>query len=143
MLLCFFFSSRRRHTRWTGDWSSDVCSSDLPGRYGLAGLVELACIFPGHLEGVGIEQGAGGDPRYWLSGHGEPAPKPWRLSCLTAAAYGAGATVARMVVCSWRSTCGLREPPPGSPQTMMTSVPGCAAAASSIASESISPSLLL
>src|SRR6266581_7933739 len=26
---CFFFSSRRRHTRWTGDWSSDVCSSDL------------------------------------------------------------------------------------------------------------------
>src|SRR5690348_3635784 len=26
--LCFFFSSRRRHTRWTGDWSSDVCSSD-------------------------------------------------------------------------------------------------------------------
>src|SRR4051794_41904342 len=28
---CFFFSSRRRHTRWTGDWSSDVCSSDLNG----------------------------------------------------------------------------------------------------------------
>src|SRR6266487_4730654 len=27
----FFFSSRRRHTRWTGDWSSDVCSSDLLG----------------------------------------------------------------------------------------------------------------
>src|SRR6267154_2831053 len=27
---CFFFlSSRRRHTRWTGDWSSEVCSSDL------------------------------------------------------------------------------------------------------------------
>src|SRR6202041_1424718 len=25
----FVFSSRRRHTRWTGDWSSDVCSSDL------------------------------------------------------------------------------------------------------------------
>src|SRR6202040_2456490 len=23
------FSSRRRHPRWTGDWSSDVCSSDL------------------------------------------------------------------------------------------------------------------
>src|SRR5690348_17396171 len=28
-LAVFFFSSRRRHTRWTGDWSSDVCSSDL------------------------------------------------------------------------------------------------------------------
>src|SRR4051794_35785686 len=29
MKFFFFFSSRRRHTRWTGDWSSDVCSSDL------------------------------------------------------------------------------------------------------------------
>src|SRR5579884_169516 len=28
----FFFSSRRRHTRWPRDWSSDVCSSDLPRR---------------------------------------------------------------------------------------------------------------
>src|SRR5256885_5735150 len=27
--VCFFFSSRRRHTRLQGDWSSDVCSSDL------------------------------------------------------------------------------------------------------------------
>src|SRR5437762_14282736 len=25
----FFFSSRRRHTRYIGDWSSDVCYSDL------------------------------------------------------------------------------------------------------------------
>src|SRR3712207_8263669 len=29
ILLCFFFSSRRRHTRYWRDWSSDVCSSDL------------------------------------------------------------------------------------------------------------------
>src|SRR5688572_33432736 len=27
----FFFSSRRRHTRFDCDWSSDVCSSDLGG----------------------------------------------------------------------------------------------------------------
>src|SRR5437870_13890437 len=27
--MAFFFSSRRRHTRWPRDWSSDVCSSDL------------------------------------------------------------------------------------------------------------------
>src|SRR5690606_40516923 len=27
----FFFSSRRRHTRFSRDWSSDVCSSDLRG----------------------------------------------------------------------------------------------------------------
>src|SRR6266850_558513 len=34
----FFFSSRRRHTRLQGDWSSDVCSSDLaPGRRGPRG----------------------------------------------------------------------------------------------------------
>src|SRR5256885_5710535 len=35
VLLFFFFSSRRRHTRLQGDWSSDVCSSDLFG-YGLS-----------------------------------------------------------------------------------------------------------
>src|SRR5690348_17943459 len=28
-ILSFFFSSQRRHTIWTGYWSSDVCSSDL------------------------------------------------------------------------------------------------------------------
>src|SRR6266436_4166436 len=30
-MFCFFFSSRRRHTRCSRDWSSDVCSSDLGG----------------------------------------------------------------------------------------------------------------
>src|SRR5205814_6235852 len=29
----FFFSSRRRHTRCLSDWSSDVCSSDLPSGF--------------------------------------------------------------------------------------------------------------
>src|SRR5260370_3463445 len=29
LVVFFFFSSRRRHTRFKGDWSSDVCSSDL------------------------------------------------------------------------------------------------------------------
>src|SRR6266850_2883358 len=32
----FFFSSRRRHTRLQGDWSSDVCSSDLNLLHALA-----------------------------------------------------------------------------------------------------------
>src|SRR5437764_3646518 len=31
VVMFFFFSSRRRHTRYIGDWSSDVCSSDLGG----------------------------------------------------------------------------------------------------------------
>src|SRR3989344_6410581 len=34
--LAGFFSSRRRHTRLTCDWSSDVCSSDLAVLRGLA-----------------------------------------------------------------------------------------------------------
>src|SRR5690606_40780339 len=39
LLLCvFFFSSRRRHTRFSRDWSSDVCSSDLRGEEDFAGF---------------------------------------------------------------------------------------------------------
>src|SRR5690606_26068046 len=34
----FFFSSRRRHTRFSRDWSSDVCSSDLNACKGPAGI---------------------------------------------------------------------------------------------------------
>src|SRR4030066_1726487 len=44
MLLClfFFFSSRRRHTRFKCDWSSDVCSSDLcAGHLSIMGLKRL------------------------------------------------------------------------------------------------------
>src|SRR5688500_20191178 len=33
--MIFFFSSRRRHTRLQGDWSSDVCSSDLQASGGI------------------------------------------------------------------------------------------------------------
>src|SRR2546429_9781647 len=35
-MFVFFFSSRRRHTRCSRDWSSDVCSSDLHERQSLA-----------------------------------------------------------------------------------------------------------
>src|SRR5690625_4241738 len=37
----FFFSSRRRHTRWPRDWSSDVCSSDLSAKDVKAKMDEL------------------------------------------------------------------------------------------------------
>src|SRR6266498_5484659 len=42
--ICFFFSSRRRHTRCGRDWSSDVCSSDLhaPATSGLSTSSPLA-----------------------------------------------------------------------------------------------------
>src|SRR5207302_7639665 len=33
-VIFFFFSSRRRHTRFSRDWSSDVCSSDLADAWG-------------------------------------------------------------------------------------------------------------
>src|SRR3712207_6869609 len=39
-IVFFFFSSRRRHTRYWRDWSSDVCSSDLEYQFTeLPGLV--------------------------------------------------------------------------------------------------------
>src|SRR5690625_5854056 len=40
IIYVFFFSSRRRHTRWPRDWSSDVCSSDLKN-YELQNLLNL------------------------------------------------------------------------------------------------------
>src|SRR5687768_18578822 len=56
----FFFSSRRRHTRCSRDWSSDVCSSDLG--------VDLADVEDTHdvgvvetLEGVGLALEAGAE----------------------------------------------------------------------------------
>src|SRR5437762_7742895 len=42
VLYFFFFSSRRRHTRYIGDWSSDVCSSDLTSLYHLESWTRIA-----------------------------------------------------------------------------------------------------
>src|SRR5438876_1423471 len=51
----FFFSSRRRHTRWTGDWSSDVCSSDLGGNasaaYNITSWLSGVADFGGYTNG--------------------------------------------------------------------------------------------
>src|SRR2546430_17226937 len=41
----FFFSSRRRHTRFDCDWSSDVCSSDL---FTVGGPIVLGKFYNGH-----------------------------------------------------------------------------------------------
>src|SRR6476620_8002981 len=43
----FFFSSRRRHTRYWRDWSSDVCSSDLAFDAGPIVAQELFPLSPG------------------------------------------------------------------------------------------------
>src|SRR5690606_605233 len=49
----FFFSSRRRHTRFSRDWSSDVCSSDLMKDLGYTPAVHN-CIENGFLEIVSV-----------------------------------------------------------------------------------------
>src|SRR6266702_7744890 len=49
----FFFSSRRRHTRWPCDWSSDVCSSDLS--------------LEGSLDSLRLEARASGERLQWRS----------------------------------------------------------------------------
>src|SRR3712207_6542395 len=52
---CFFFSSRRRHTRYWRDWSSDVCSSDLGARDASVDAAEA------ELEGAAVGSRAGRD----------------------------------------------------------------------------------
>src|SRR5256885_14947575 len=42
--MIFFFSSRRRHTRLQGDWSSDVCSSDLMLLYSMLALAGVKAV---------------------------------------------------------------------------------------------------
>src|SRR5256885_8491065 len=48
----FFFSSRRRHTRLQGDWSSDVCSSDLGRRSARAAIDATAPCVPRLTKGI-------------------------------------------------------------------------------------------
>src|SRR5712692_11117165 len=45
----FFLSSRRRHTRWNCDWSSDVCSSDLSSPRAALGARSVLVAVPGEL----------------------------------------------------------------------------------------------
>src|SRR3712207_1610153 len=59
MELCVFFSSRRRHTRYWRDWSSDVCSSDLEGAEDLGRYVDEELVLgirPEHIEDAQIAE---------------------------------------------------------------------------------------
>src|SRR5260221_5683774 len=70
----FFFSSRRRHTRSLCDWSSDVCSSDLPEAISrtLAELIQPEA--RGRLLALGLARGM-----IWRDGI-VPAGAPDRLN---------------------------------------------------------------
>src|SRR5207237_4114583 len=62
----FFFSSRRRHTRFKCDWSSDVCSSDLA-----AGFSAVLCVQQGPVERAAGDAAA----RAGCSGRGAAADR--------------------------------------------------------------------
>src|SRR2546430_9713896 len=68
-IFVFFFSSRRRHTRFDCDWSSDVCSSDLvsEGRmYPAEGRLHL------------FSAGGDGEPVRVHESFNPPGAEPWR-----------------------------------------------------------------
>src|SRR5439155_11628369 len=51
--LFIFFSSRRRHTRWPRDWSSDVCSSDLGKPTSRSETLNVTLVASGELQVLG------------------------------------------------------------------------------------------
>src|SRR5439155_6873379 len=62
--LQFFCSSRRRHTRWPRDWSSDVCSSDLGEVKIMVGHAQLSTGHP-KLQKAGIDVHQGCTLEVW------------------------------------------------------------------------------
>src|SRR5215213_11379931 len=92
LIIVFFFSSRRRHTRLVSDWSSDVCSSDLAGT--ALAFASIVTYTRAKAEALGL--------------HGEVgyAPRPERLVILSAGlilAFVAGGIAAETTVTSAES----------------------------------------
>src|SRR2546422_11720478 len=67
--MCFFFSSRRRHTRCSRDWSSDVCSSDL---YQTSTLTTGSSWFSAKRARSPFVNTAGGDYKIYYTETGRP-----------------------------------------------------------------------
>src|SRR5256884_3284877 len=77
LTLLFFFSSRRRHTRCSRDWSSDVCSSDLEGKCVIAldardGVEDLLRVVDGSPEPIESQFKLGYGSAALLLGTGAP-----------------------------------------------------------------------
>src|SRR5690606_27029032 len=64
----FFFSSRRRHTRFSRDWSSDVCSSDLYHNLIVPPCVREVFVLLGQIAGLGGPRDPGNQPLSRLIG---------------------------------------------------------------------------
>src|SRR5437660_5633294 len=81
----FFFSSRRRHTRWPRDWSSDVCSSD---------LVLEDFVAEGGIDEKEFEEGAtaveAGAKTFWAADGGKDAVDLWAEAAEADAVIGSG-----------------------------------------------------
>src|SRR6266496_1454857 len=126
VLLFFFFSSRRRHTRSLRDWSSDVCSSDLPRpqsaaplRLRLRGDGTVAGITEGGSGGLPAVRGGGGfsarlvggtpnllsDPGFEADANGDGSPDGWTISP-GEGTIGSDGTVAHSGIRSVRITLG-------------------------------------
>src|SRR5256886_8881314 len=70
----FFFSSRRRHTRFDCDWSSDVCSSDLVQEPVQQSDVDESYVRPGNKKHSGafhVDAGGGGGSQGTVAQHYE------------------------------------------------------------------------
>src|SRR3712207_8034612 len=74
-VIFFFFSSRRRHTRYWRDWSSDVCSSDLPGALARQAVEVLAASISTHEGPVAVRAGQSWLRRYQPLSVEEPAER--------------------------------------------------------------------
>src|SRR5215208_683588 len=129
----FFFSSRRRHTRWPCDWSSDVCSSDLDERGNIAsGVAEGAqavfALAGGENGEVAAQPAVPAAPKI-----GEPAP-PLKLPDLKGKTVNlAGLKGKNTLVLFWNPGCGFCQqmlddlkdfeanPPEGAPRLLVVS----------------------
>src|SRR5256885_2898043 len=100
----FFFSSRRRHTRLQGDWSSDVCSSDLydwtfsPSNTGAAGGILAFSGADPAIEADGGQNTASG------TAHATPSVTTALPNTMIITSHGVGAASS-----TWTPPAGMTE----------------------------------
>src|SRR5207253_4869689 len=78
VFVLFFFSSRRRHTRWPRDWSSDVCSSDLYSATNATARSMSARVVMLHTSTTAESTCSGSSTTFWTYPGLKPAAWNWR-----------------------------------------------------------------